>query len=175
MLTIERKEEFYIIKKDKKVILECFEKIKPDRFFDGYYLGFSAEKLGEVVLFSRRGEFIYKFAKTRGNVGVSQLLDEIVGSQNIIQSMKKITSANFWGDKEIALAVRKKHADLNKRRMAACKHGEQYDVLYDIEKAAIEKFLCGKRAVKIARESLNRQEEKTSQKAVNATAEVSKK
>lgn len=156
MLTIEKKEEFIIIKNDGVAILECFQKIKRDTNFDGYYLGVSADKEGGVVLFSTNGEFIYKFPKTDANASISTLLDEMVGSVNIIQSMKRVQSLNFWTDKDVVRALRCKHHDLNQKRLASCKNDVRVDVLYDIEKASIEKFLRGRQAVKIAREGMSK-------------------
>lgn len=152
MFTVEKREGCLVFVKDGQLILERFEKVKPDTHFDGYYLGFSAEKEGGVVLFNHEGEFVYKFSKVSHDLGVSKLLDDIVSSQNIVQSMKRIYCLSFWTDKEIARSVRLKHFDLNKKRMAASKNQDRVDVLYEVEKRAIEKFLCGKQMIKMSKE-----------------------
>lgn len=151
MLTIEKKEGCFVVKRNGNIILETFEKIKSDTDFANFYLGLCADGTGEVVLFSTSGEFVYKFTKAKTDVGVSNLLDKIVTSDNIIQSMKKIPSLDFWTDNEVVRAFRYKHADLNKKRLAACKDECKVDVLYGVEKTAIEKFLRTKQFLKMSK------------------------
>lgn len=142
--TIEKKDGKITIKKDNKEILGRFKSITPDPEFEGYYLGVVAGRKKYQVLFSRKGEFLHAFEKKEKNAGVSKLIDEILGSENIVESMQSVKSKTFWTDENVVRAFRTRHANRFKAESVGkskvdCKRGE---VLYNLEKNCIEKFLA---------------------------------
>lgn len=149
--TIEKKDGKLIIKKDDKEILGKFKSITPDPEFDGYYIGKLAGRSGAQVLFTRKGNFLHAFGKKEKNVGVSKLIDEILGSENIVESMQSIKSETFWTDENVVRAFRTRH----KSRFDELTTNQNSDnvirerSLFDKEHLCIEKFLAKKNGVTI--------------------------
>jgi len=150
MLSIEKNERGFVVRRNGIGILEPFEKIKYDPNFENFYMGFCSDRPGGVIIFSHRGEFVFKFQKIDAHIGISKLLDRIVASENIVQAMKQINSNDFWTDTQVVKALRYKYADFHCKRKNTAKNKGKVDVLYDIEKNAVENFLSIKQFVKLS-------------------------
>lgn len=136
-----------VVDKDtREEILEEFEFVELEPKYGAYFVGHTCG-LEDVIVFNKAGERLYTF---HGNLAdcftVEHVLDQVVKSNSIVGSMKKIRKVTFWGDPQVQAYVLKKHAEVNnQRKQKEIAEGRPQKAGYiaimeELEKSDIENF-----------------------------------
>lgn len=113
MLEIVSDDKLYSVrgtsKKNSEIRNIKFKSISETKDFEGYYLGKMED--GKYLLFSEKGEIVYRFEKGEKPKDVSYLLQKIAETPEII---KKVEGTDFFMDRKVMSEMANKHKDYNK-------------------------------------------------------------
>lgn len=106
-----------VVDKDtREELLEEFEHVELEPTFGAYFIGHTCGQ-EDVIVFSKTGERLYTFeGNLADNFTIEHVLDEVVKSEAIVNSMKKMKKVVFWGNPTVQSYVLKKHEEINQQR-----------------------------------------------------------